>query len=134
VPAHRRAAVSTVVDAYARTWAVGGVPGDEVVLHNDLHLGTMVFTGPVGVLAGIWDFSGVARGVPTFDLRYFDNAPRDLLARLAIRYQALTDRPISVASAIVANRMEDVREAIARGSPDLFDVAVARWEATDAGL
>ena len=86
-----------------------------------------------GELTGVWDFSNVQIGVPTFDFRYFDGAPRDLLERMAGHYQMLTQRPIDVRAAVVANRMEDLFDVLQTRRMDLFDARTARWAAADAG-
>lgn len=40
------------------------------VLHGDFHLGNMVLAGPCGPVTGLWDFSCVATGSPTWELHY----------------------------------------------------------------
>ena len=41
-----------------------------VVLHGDFHLGNMVLAEPCGPVTGLWDFSCVATGAPSWDLHY----------------------------------------------------------------
>lgn len=40
------------------------------VLHGDFHLGNMVLAAPCGPVTGLWDFSCVATGAPSWDLHY----------------------------------------------------------------
>jgi aminoglycoside phosphotransferase (APT) family kinase protein len=103
------------------------------VLHNDFHTGNMVFSAPAGELTGIWDFTCVQRGEPAYDLRYLDGAPRDVLDRVAGHYERLTGRAVDAAAARVANRMEDVFDAVETGRPALLEAAAARWARTDSG-
>lgn len=123
-----------LIGQFATMWIGGNVPGPDVLLHNDFHTGNMVFAEPVGELSGVWDFSSAEIGAPSFDFRYFDAAPRDLLERMAGHYQMLTLRPIDVRAAVVANRMEDLFDVLETRRMDLFDEATARWAAADAGL
>jgi aminoglycoside phosphotransferase (APT) family kinase protein len=131
VPPRHRDLVTQLATRYARTWVSGAVPGPQVLLHNDFHLLNMVFRAPVGGLAGVWDFSCVAVGAPTFDLRYFDRAPHDLLVRLADAYEARTGRVIDLPAAILARRVEDVHDALVTGRMDILDAAVHSWSHTD---
>ena len=68
-PRQARSDVDDLLDEIRATWEAGAVPGPRVVLHNDFHLGNMVLDAPVGEMTGIWDFSCVALGEPTCDLR-----------------------------------------------------------------
>jgi aminoglycoside phosphotransferase (APT) family kinase protein len=134
LPAQHRTAVRGLIGEFADTWVSAAVvPGPAVVLHNDFHPGNMVFAEPVGELTGIWDFSNVQIGVPSFDLRYLDGAPRDLLERVAGHYQMLTKRAVDVRAAIVANRMEDLFDVLETRRTDLFEAAIDRWSRADAG-
>lgn len=70
-----------------------------VVLHGDFHLGNMVLADQCGPVTGLWDFSCVATGAPSWDLHYLageisspadDQAPGtgrhlDLLGRVLTR-------------------------------------------------
>ncbi|HET6484378.1 MAG TPA: phosphotransferase [Actinoplanes sp.] len=127
VPAQHRALISELADRYAKTWVTGAVPGPHVLLHNDFHTSNMVFREPVGELSGVWDFSCVATGAPTFDMRYFDRGPRDLLLRLADAYTSRTNRSIDVDAAILAHRVEDVHDALTTGRMSVLQAAVESW-------
>jgi aminoglycoside phosphotransferase (APT) family kinase protein len=115
-PEHR-GMVQGWVESFARTWAAGTVPGPRVVLHNDFHLGNMVLDGPVGELAGVWDFSVVAIGEPSFELRYVTDEPADLTERVAGHYQELTGHVVDLAAASIAIRMESALDVITTGVP-----------------
>lgn len=130
VPAECRAAIGELLDEYRSTWSAGKIGGPTVLLHNDFHTDNMVFSVPVGVVTGVWDFSCVRLGVPTFDLRYFDDGPADLLPRIAWHYEERTGRAIDVRAARVAARIEAVGDALETGD-DLVEV-VRRWKRSDA--
>lgn len=115
IPARHRRAVQESMDGYAATWGSGAVSGPTVVLHNDFHTGNLVLSDPVGDLVGVWDFSCVQLGVPSFDFRYFADGPPDLLQRLADRYQLLTGNPVDVPAAILAVRIENICDALDTG-------------------
>lgn len=135
LPREHRSTVASLVERHERMWAPGRVPGPTVVLHNDFHTGNMVFEPDraVGRLVGIWDFSCVAVGEPTFDLRYVGDSPRDLLDRLADHYARLTGRAVDVTAAIVAGRIENVADAVEVAQPAMLEAALAGWAATDSG-
>jgi aminoglycoside phosphotransferase (APT) family kinase protein len=124
--AHRRLADS-LVGQFAAMWAVGRPDEPQVLLHNDFHPGNLVLAEPVGELSGVWDFACVKLGPPAFDFRYFDNAPPDLLERMAGHYQMLTTRPIDVEAVVVANRIEDLFDTVQSRRLELFDGLIARW-------
>lgn len=133
LPAEHWRMVDGLLGEFAASWIGAGVPGPQVLLHNDFHPGNMLFAEPVGELSGVWDFSCLQLGPPTFDLRYLDSAPSDLLERVAGQYQMLTTRPVDVRAAVVANRMENLFDVLETRRLDLFEAAVARWSAADAG-
>jgi aminoglycoside phosphotransferase (APT) family kinase protein len=122
IPPGRRAEIAGLAEQFAGTWvAPGVVPGPPVLLHNDFHVLNMVFDAPAGPLAAVWDFSCVAVGPPSYDLRYLDRGPRDLMARVADQYTARTGRPIDVTAAALARRMEDVDDAVTTGRMDILE-------------
>lgn len=123
IPAEHRRTVDSLAERFGEIWVAGKVAGPPVPLHNDFHTGNMVFTDD-GELAGIWDFSCVEVGEPTYDLRYLDAASNDLLDRVADHYGQLTGRQIDVAAARVANRLEDVQDAVESGRMEYLDKAV----------
>jgi aminoglycoside phosphotransferase (APT) family kinase protein len=133
VPEPLRAAVGALAEEYAAAWAAGEVVGDDVSLHNDFHDGNMVFTAAVGRLTEIWDWSCVAVGPASFDLRYFDGLPRDLFERLGAAYEERAGRRIDLRAATVANRMENVYDALTTHSTARFALSVGWWERSDSG-
>ncbi|HZC26148.1 MAG TPA: aminoglycoside phosphotransferase family protein, partial [Actinopolymorphaceae bacterium] len=70
VPADARPQIERLLDAVSTVAAATG--GPPVVLHNDFNSSNLVFSGPVGRLTGVWDFSCVEVGEPALDLRYFE--------------------------------------------------------------
>jgi len=127
LPSHVRPAAAAVLAEHHRRWIAGSVPGPDVVLHNDFHLQNLVLAGPLGPVAGVWDFSCVVVGRPTFDLRYFEGDSIDLLTRIASHYEWLAGRQIDVAAAITANRREIIGDAIETGTMSDLIKAVERW-------
>ena len=127
IPAEMRPDVERLVEDYAATWATGTVPGPDVVLHNDFHTSNLVLDGPAGEVTGVWDFSCVQVGVPTFDLRYFEDGPDDLLHRLAAEYENLSGHRVDRRAAVLANRVEVVCDALETGTTDSLRAAVDRW-------
>ncbi len=72
-------------------------------------------------------------GSVSFDLRYLDGTSRDLNRRVARHYTSITGRRVDLRAAVVANRVENVADAIETGRRDLLDAALARWAKVDAG-
>ncbi|SFG21970.1 Predicted kinase, aminoglycoside phosphotransferase (APT) family [Actinopolymorpha cephalotaxi] len=127
MPSAARKPVEALIEEYARAWEDGGVQGPEVLLHNDFHAGNFVLDAPVGVLAGVWDFSCVARGRPTADLRYFADGSPDLLHRLADAYERRTGWPMDVRAAVVALRAENVCDELELGHPERIGRLAEEW-------
>ncbi|MEQ7004788.1 aminoglycoside phosphotransferase family protein [Actinopolymorpha sp. B17G11] len=128
IPAEARPAVERLLADHTATWGNGAVPGPDVVLHNDFHVGNLVLDGPVGEVTGVWDFSCVQIGVPSFDLRYFEDGPADLLRRLAAEYETLSGHRIDLRAATLASRVETVCDALETGTTDTLPAVVARWQ------
>ncbi|WP_020523701.1 phosphotransferase family protein [Catelliglobosispora koreensis] len=125
-PAHRHR-LDGLVGQFAAMWVAGEPDEPLVLLHNDFQPDNLVFAEPVGELTGVWDFGSVRLGPPAFDFRYFDNAPADLLERMAGHYQMLTTRPIDVEAVVVANRIEDLFDILQARRLDLLDTLLAQW-------
>ncbi|HVX44010.1 MAG TPA: aminoglycoside phosphotransferase family protein [Mycobacteriales bacterium] len=111
IPAGFRAGVLELLSDYAATWGSGAVAGPTVLLHNDFHFGNLVLSEPVGEVVGVWDFSCVQLGVPSFDFRYFADQV-DLVGRMARAYEKLTGIAIDLRAATIADRMERLGDAI----------------------
>jgi aminoglycoside phosphotransferase (APT) family kinase protein len=132
IPAGARPAVEKLLTDYSATWGKGAVPGPDVVLHNDFHVGNLVLDDPVGEVVGVWDFSCVQVGVPSFDLRYFADGPEDLLRRLAREYAHLTGHPVDVPAATIASRVEAVCDALETDTVDDLTELADLWSRTPA--
>ncbi len=129
MPPAARKPVEALIEEYAHTWE-NGVPGPDVLLHNDFHHGNFVLDAPVGVLTGVWDFSCVALGRPTADLRYFADGSPDLLHRLAEAYERRTGWPMDVRAAVVALRAENVCDQLELGHPERIAELTDDWRTT----
>jgi aminoglycoside phosphotransferase (APT) family kinase protein len=102
-----------------------------VVLHNDFHFFNLVLTTPVGEVKGVWDFSCVATGDPSDDLRYISGDSTDLLHRIARQYEQATGTPIDTRAAVLAGRIERIFDAIELGTADQLPARVATWRDAD---
>lgn len=103
----------------------------NVVLHNDFHFWNMVLSEPAGKVTGVWDFSCVALGDPSDDLRYIPNESCDLMHRLAGHYELRTGTQIDIRAATLANRIEVVFDAIERNQTDDLPDTIRRWQRAD---
>ncbi|WP_020576175.1 phosphotransferase family protein [Actinopolymorpha alba] len=132
LPPNIRDALADVLDE-ARALSAGyDGAEDPVLLHNDFHFGNLVLDGPVGELAGIWDFSCVQLGDPSSDLRYLATVSADLLRRVAGEYERLTGRRVDARAAIVAARLEIASDAMDLNEPETLEKAVRKWRHRDA--
>jgi aminoglycoside phosphotransferase (APT) family kinase protein len=102
----------------------------NVVLHNDFHFWNIVLSAPVGKVTGVWDFSSVAMGDPSDDLRYIPNDSCDLMHRLARHYQRRTGTKIDMRAATLANRIEVVFDAIEHDQTSNLVDTIRRWQRT----
>lgn len=103
IPGTARPFVEALLDRFRHLWVDDGVPGPDVVLHNDFHTGNLVLAEPLGEPTAVWDFSCVQMGRPSFDFRYFAGDSGDLTDRMARHYEQITGRRIDLAAAAVAN-------------------------------
>lgn len=117
VPSEHRKRVESVTVKFSETWGVGKVSGPTVVLHNDFHLGNMVFTEPLGEPAGVWDFSCVELGVPSAEPRYFVDDPRDLLERMVAEYERISGWTIDLEATVTGAVTEDICDFLETGQP-----------------
>lgn len=127
IPAEARPVVERLVEDYTATWTAGTVPGPDVVLHNDFDTSNLALDGPAGEVTGVWDFSCVQVGAPSFDLRYFEDGLEDVLLRLAAEYEKLSGHRVDPRAAVIANRFEVVCDALETGTTDTLRAAVERW-------
>lgn len=94
----------------------------------------MVLSAPIGKVTGVWDFSCVALGDPSDDLRYIPNDSCDLMRRLARRYERRTGTRIDLRAATLANRIEVVFDAIERRRTVGLREVIRRWQRADSDL
>ncbi len=106
----------TVLRQFLDRWT-GPPQVAPVLLHNDFHLDNLVLSRAGGPIGGLWDFSCVALGEPTFDLRYLAGDSADLLNQVAAHYARLTEVQLDPDAAWVAIRLEDLSDAIEEGRP-----------------
>lgn len=98
--------------AWHRT-ALSSRTAHPVLQHGDFHVGNMVFAGPTGPIAGIWDFSCVQLGDPAADLRYLAGQAPTLGGEIGAAYSALTGRPLDLEAARLMLVLEDIADAVA---------------------
>lgn len=82
------------------------------VLHNDFHFGNMVFGDSTESVSGVWDFSCVELGEPSYDLRYLFPTFSKLASDISARYTRLTGLEIDLEAAELAGRYEAVSDAL----------------------
>jgi aminoglycoside phosphotransferase (APT) family kinase protein len=99
-----------------------------VLQHGDFHVGNMVFAGPTGPIAGIWDFSCVQVGDPAADLRYMAGQAPTLGDEIGAAYSTLTGRPLDLEAARLMLVLEDITDAMAeqRSCADVLE----QWRRT----
>lgn len=131
IPSAALPAVRELVDETRATWGAGAVPGPRVVLHNDFHLGNMVLDAPVGEVTGVWDFTCVALGEPTADLRYLMDGPDDLPHRVAAAYERISGRRVDLRAAVLALRIEQVCDRLELGDEDRLPEITRAWRVED---
>lgn len=90
-------------------------PARPVLLHNDFHLGNLVVDGSLGQLCGVWDFSCVCTGDPSYEFRYLLGDSREFAARVASAYAARTGREVDLGIAAAAQVLEAVSDALEEG-------------------
>jgi aminoglycoside phosphotransferase (APT) family kinase protein len=69
-----RPRVARLLQEYSRLHDLELRHRGSTVLHGDFHLGNMVLTSPCGPVTGLWDFSCVSTGAPSWDLHYLTGA------------------------------------------------------------
>ncbi|MFC7625842.1 phosphotransferase [Microlunatus sp. GCM10028923] len=116
LPAAARAGLRTVLDAFRETGLARPEP-DPVTLHGDFHFGNLVLDQPTGVVTGVWDFSCVAAGNPSLDLRYLLRDPADLGDLIARCYAEVTGRELDVLRARLAGDLEELTDALTEQRP-----------------
>ena len=90
-------------------------PAHPVLLHDDFHLGNLVVDAPLGRLSGVWDFSCVCIGDPSYEFRYLLGDSGEFAARVASAYAARTGREVDLGIAAAAKVLEQVSDALEEG-------------------
>lgn len=126
IPEAALPAVRRVVHDFESIWIAERVPGPDVLLHNDFHFWNMVLDGPVGRVTGVWDFSCVQLGKPSFDLRYLVES--DLADRIAAAYEARTGVPMDLGAAVIAHRFELICDRLELDQPDELVELTQGWD------
>jgi len=125
VPASARPVVGDVLDeAESRARRPDG--DQPVVMHNDFDFSNMVLDGPIGRVAGVWDFSCVQLGPRSADLRYLAGRSGDLVARVGAHYERLSGKPIDVRAAVLSDRIERIGDSL-DGRPEDLEQMVSAW-------
>lgn len=130
-PDVRRFALDLIAEADALRAERERSAAPKVLLHNDFHFGNMVLSGPVGEVVGVWDFSCVATGDPSDDLRYLSADSLDLTHRVAEAYEAATGVRIDARAATLAGRIEAVFDAIETGKVAELPETIRSWRRAD---
>ncbi len=118
VPAELRPGAEAILAEAHAAWHERPVPGPDLVLHNDFHFDNLTLDGPCGVVTGLWDFSCVQVGRPSFEVRYLVNETSDLLPRLCRHYRRRTGRDIDLRAARAAIGLEDLTDAVETADTD----------------
>jgi aminoglycoside phosphotransferase (APT) family kinase protein len=114
VPAEYRQEVGALREQFRERWVTS--PGNEArLLHNDFHLGNMVFNGRFGQLQAVWDFSCVEVGDPSYDLRYLFEDSFPLAVQISQHYEQLTGLQLDMSGAMLAGHFESVSDALVEG-------------------
>lgn len=113
--------------ARARRASEDVASSEAKLLHNDFTSDNMVFDGPVGRLSGVWDFSRVSIGPPSFDFRFLLRLPDPLTGEVIREYERLTGREINQEALVTAARIGDLVALVRRGTPENLIRTVLRW-------
>ena len=115
-----------VVDMLVRARALSGQLGGRMLLDNDFTSDNIVLDGEMGLLSGVWDFSGVTVGPASFDFRALLRDPDPLTADVVRAYELRTGREICREAFVIAFRITDLRRQIRRGPEDVVRL-VRNW-------
>lgn len=89
------------------------------VLHSDFHFDNMSFSAPCGVMTGLWDFSCVELGEPSYDFRYLSVDAPDFCLDVIDAYEAATGIHVDFEGAKLAGTIEAISDdLVVRGAVD----------------
>jgi len=112
VPASVR---SEVADMLARGRELSGQVEGRMLLDNDFTSDNIVLDGEMGLLSGVWDFSGVSVGPASFDFRALLREPDPLTEDVVCAYELRTGREICRDAFVIAFRITEVLRHIRKG-------------------
>ncbi len=117
-----------VVDMLTRARELSGQLTGRVVLDNDFTSENFVLDGEVGLLSGVWDFSGVTVGPASFDFRALLRDPDPLTDDVVREYERLTGREVCREAFGIAFRITDLLQQLRKGPADVVRL-VQSWQA-----
>lgn len=117
----------TVIELLDRARELSDRLDGRLLLDNDFTTDNLVLDGELGLLSGVWDFSGVSIGPASVDFRYLPREPDPLTDDVVDEYERRTGLEISRESYLLALRVGDLLRAI-RGGPDDVVRLVDRWQ------
>ncbi|UXA15836.1 phosphotransferase (plasmid) [Mycobacterium sp. SMC-8] len=117
VPAHSRKQVEAVMARFHDRWVapVAATKPGAPTLHNDFHLGNMLFAEHDGALKAVWDFSCVEQGEPSYDFRYLFEDSWQLAIDVAGCYERIAESKLDLPAAALAGHFEAISDALVEG-------------------
>ncbi|MBO0879839.1 MAG: phosphotransferase [Mycobacterium sp.] len=125
VPEPIRAAVDSMLQ---RARELSGQLDGRMLLDNDFTSDNIVLDAEMGLLAGVWDYSGVSVGPASFDFRALLRDPDPLTQDVVHEYEQRTGREICREAFTIAFRITDLRRHL-RTSPTAAINLVHSWQA-----
>lgn len=109
--------LARIVSRFEERWCTN--MSTHNVIHSDFHLDNMSFSAPCGEMFGLWDFSCVELGEPSYDFRYLSVDAPALCLDVISAYEAATGREVDFAAAKLAGTVEAISDGFAvRGMID----------------
>lgn len=124
IPETVRPVVSSILD---RSREISGHVEGRVLLDNDFTSDNFVLSEEMGVLSGVWDYSGVTMGPPSFDFRALLRNPDPLTEDVVRAYEDSTGLEICREAYTLALRITDVLIALRSERPEALERLVATW-------
>lgn len=124
IPETVRPEVSGMLD---RSREISGQVEGRALLDNDFTSDNFVLSDEMGVLSGVWDYSGVTMGPPSFDFRALLRNPDPLTEDVVHAYERSTGLEICREAYTLALRITDVLIALRSERPYALERLVATW-------